>query len=69
MKRLLIITYYMHAYTLLPVVIFAEVLLGGLQNIFNVAGDIVAVASDDAQAKRKAAAMPERKSGDSEIPE
>lgn len=64
---LLIITYYMHAYTLLPVVIFAEVLLGGLQNIFNVAGDIVAVAIDDAQAKRKAAAMPERKNRDSEI--
>ena len=44
---LLIIFYHMNATALVPYAIFTEVLLGGLQNLINVLGDIITVMVDN----------------------
>lgn len=50
---LLIIFYTFNTYALLPLAILTEALFGGLQNLVNVAGDIITIAVDDARSKKK----------------
>lgn len=45
---ILIIFYHMNAFSLIPLAIFTEAMIGGVQNLVNVAGDIVTIAVDEA---------------------
>jgi Na+/H+-dicarboxylate symporter len=52
MIGMLIITFFLQAYELVSIAIFAEVLFGALQNNVNVIGDIVTVAIEEEKRKR-----------------
>lgn len=45
----LIISTYLGAFDMVPVAIYTEVLLGGIQNVVNVIGDVVVAAEEDAK--------------------
>lgn len=55
---MLIIFYHMNAYNLIPLAIFTEAMFGGLQNLVNVAGDIITVVVDTAKNKKDASTSP-----------
>ena len=49
---LIIILQYLNAPNLMPLAIFSEAVFGGLLNLVNVAGDVVAIVTDDAKERK-----------------